>query len=295
MFDFAYSYHKHVTPRLLQLRYGRCFDKVRTLGMFIGYPRSGHSLMGALLDAHPQMLFSQDLNITGLIEKPNYGRVQIFGTVLERSREFARSGATGLGHEQGGPRYPFKVPNQYQGRQEGDLLVVGDKQAPATTLTIGRNPALYHELEKRLGVQLRLIHMIRNPFINISGIYRVKNGRGLINSLQESIDYYFKLCDFVSVIAKIPGGRVIDVRIEEVIAKPEQEFKRLSEFLEVDFSDQYVADCRTVLFEKPRQDVSDIPWSTETVMQVAERSRGVSWLDGYEVPETMEAFVKESR
>jgi len=34
-------------------RYRRHFDAVRTFCLFIGYPRSGHSLVGSLLDAHP--------------------------------------------------------------------------------------------------------------------------------------------------------------------------------------------------------------------------------------------------
>ena len=29
------------------------FDDLKTYCMFLGYPRSGHSLIGALLDAHP--------------------------------------------------------------------------------------------------------------------------------------------------------------------------------------------------------------------------------------------------
>ena len=31
--------------------------------MFIGYPRSGHSLVGAILDAHPEMIVAHEYNI----------------------------------------------------------------------------------------------------------------------------------------------------------------------------------------------------------------------------------------
>ena len=38
----------------------RLFDGVETFVMFIGYPRSGHSLIGSLLDAHPEIIVSHE-------------------------------------------------------------------------------------------------------------------------------------------------------------------------------------------------------------------------------------------
>ena len=31
------------------------FDDLKAFVMFVGYPRSGHSIVGALLDAHPHL------------------------------------------------------------------------------------------------------------------------------------------------------------------------------------------------------------------------------------------------
>ena len=38
------------------------FKTVEKYCMFIGYPRSGHSLIGALLDAHPNIIIAHELN-----------------------------------------------------------------------------------------------------------------------------------------------------------------------------------------------------------------------------------------
>ena len=38
------------------------FEKLQAYCMFIGYPRSGHSLVGSLLDAHPNIIIAHELN-----------------------------------------------------------------------------------------------------------------------------------------------------------------------------------------------------------------------------------------
>ena len=41
----------------------KLYDGVETFLMFIGYPRSSHSLVGALLDAHPQIIIANEYHI----------------------------------------------------------------------------------------------------------------------------------------------------------------------------------------------------------------------------------------
>ncbi|MBV6654043.1 MAG: hypothetical protein KI786_09830, partial [Mameliella sp.] len=38
------------------------YEKINKGIFFIGYPRSGHSILGALLDAHPQVALSHELD-----------------------------------------------------------------------------------------------------------------------------------------------------------------------------------------------------------------------------------------
>ena len=37
-------------------------DNVRIFFIFLGYPRSGHTILGALMDAHPNMVISHQYN-----------------------------------------------------------------------------------------------------------------------------------------------------------------------------------------------------------------------------------------
>ena len=38
------------------------FETIQLYCMFVGYPRSGHSLVGTLLDAHPDIVIAHELD-----------------------------------------------------------------------------------------------------------------------------------------------------------------------------------------------------------------------------------------
>lgn len=39
------------------------YNDIETFVMFIGYPRSSHSLVGSILDAHPEIIISNEYHI----------------------------------------------------------------------------------------------------------------------------------------------------------------------------------------------------------------------------------------
>jgi hypothetical protein len=64
------------------------FDQVENFCMFIGYPRSGHTLVGSLLDAHPNIILADELNALKFIEA-GFSERQIFYLLLRNSRRRA--------------------------------------------------------------------------------------------------------------------------------------------------------------------------------------------------------------
>ena len=41
----------------------KLYDGVETFAMFIGYPRSSHSLVAAILDAHPEVIIAYEYHV----------------------------------------------------------------------------------------------------------------------------------------------------------------------------------------------------------------------------------------
>jgi hypothetical protein len=63
------------------LRQKKRFENVGTYFMFIGYPRSGHSLIGSLLDAHPNIVCAHELGVLRYL-LCRFRRDQIFSLLL---------------------------------------------------------------------------------------------------------------------------------------------------------------------------------------------------------------------
>lgn len=103
------------------------YDDVDTLLLFIGYPRSRHTLVSALLDAHPNIILSNELNLIGSYKNnPDWRKIEMFDKISKRSYMSATWGirarqanGTVSNYEQLG----YKVPNQFQGTFDQKLKV----------------------------------------------------------------------------------------------------------------------------------------------------------------------------
>ena len=60
----------------------RLYDGVETFVLFIGYPRSSHSLVGAILDAHPEIIIPHEYNLLGQWDQ--------FRTAIQKQRNLEK-------------------------------------------------------------------------------------------------------------------------------------------------------------------------------------------------------------
>jgi hypothetical protein len=94
---------------------------VETYCLFIGHARSGHSIVGALLDAHRQIVISDELDALRYVPY-GFDRWQLTYGSLDIARRQALTQRRKAGR--GGQTYSYHVPGQWQGRAN-DLRVVG--------------------------------------------------------------------------------------------------------------------------------------------------------------------------
>jgi hypothetical protein len=142
-------------------RYRELFAGVKTYCMFLGYPRSGHSLVGSLLDAHPNVIIAHELDVLKHVQA-RFSTNQIFYLLLENSRKLA---ARGRGYS----GYSYEVANQWQGRFR-ELHVIGDKKGGGSSTRLHSNPGLLDSLCKTIGIKTKFVHVIRNPYDCITTI-----------------------------------------------------------------------------------------------------------------------------
>jgi len=251
----------------------KAFRDLATYCTFVGYPRSGHSIVGSLLDAHPRMIVAHELDALKYLEA-GFDRDRILSLLLYKSRLFKRRGAVSSG-------YTYKVPNQWQGEFE-KLEVIGDKKGAGTVKRIQDRPELLDRYLKTVDLPMKFVHVLRNPYDNISTIFTRKQAKlDTPPSLDESADYYFSLCETVASIKRRVGDDMIDVRLEDFIADPRATLARVCGFLGLDAPDGYLDDCASIVYESPNKSRNKVTWTAEQTESVASRMREFSFLDGY--------------
>jgi hypothetical protein len=237
--------------------------------MFTGYPRSGHSLVGSLLDAHPDMVIAHEMNALGFVQY-GFRRNQLYALVMNNSRVIAREG-----REQTG--YSYEVPNQWQGRFR-ELRVIGDKNARGATIRIQRSPQLLDRLQRVVRDPVRFIHIVRNPYDNISTMAKRGNF-----TLEHAASIYVGLSETVlSIKRRVGDDNVIVVRHESIIADPKVALKELCGFLGVSSPDDYLEDCASIVYDSPHKSRHEAPWTPELIADVGRQVRRFPFLDGYE-------------
>jgi hypothetical protein len=241
------------------------FHDVRVFCLFLGYPKSGHSLVGALLDAHPDVAISHELHALKYAAA-GFREHQIYHLILKRSSDFSRGG-----RERGG--YVYDVAGQWQGRHR-NLRVIGDKKGEGTTLWL---PSQLDRLRRRIGAALRFIHVVRNPFDNIARIALRRE-----KTLEAAADHYFALCATVTALERRLGsGELFEIRHEVFVRDPRSSLVRLCGFLGIDPSPEYLEACSRVVSPTPHRSRFDAPWSHRLIADVQARMRAIRYLEGY--------------
>ncbi len=246
------------------------FNNLQAYCMFVGYPRSGHTLIGSLLDAHPDMVIAHELDALKylpLIVNKN----QLYSMLLERSRWFCRIGRQWTG-------YSYEVPGQWQGKFR-KLQVIGDKKGGMSTLRLRENPDLIYKLQKIVGIPVKFIHVVRNPYDNITTIL---NKTSNLYGLSESIVYYFTHCEtIVDLKSCISEKDIYEVALELFIEDPKRYLGEMCIFLGVDVDEEYLDACAKLIFSSPKRTRDRVNWTSEDENNVKQRIQDFEFLSIY--------------
>jgi Sulfotransferase family len=254
----------YVRSFLEGVRHRGNFADVERYCFFLGYGRSGHTLLGELLNAHREVVVSNELDTLKYVTQ-RFTRAQVFGLILERDRAFGAAGRVWTG-------YDYMVPNQFQGRCER-LRVIGDKKGGTTSLRLERNPDLLETLRRMVRVPIRTLHVTRNPFDNIGRLHLRRQ-----TTLEWAIKHYEAWCRGVKIArTSLSSDEILDIRYEDFVSWPEGSLVDMCKFLGVEPYPDYLADCTSIV-HAPTQRARDlVEWP------IRDRDRVLRLIDEYEV------------
>ena len=250
------------------------FRDVRTFCFFVGHNKSGTSLVGGLLDAHPKVILSDEVDALQYVEA-GFSRDQIFHLLRKGANAEARKGRVTARRLQ---PYSYWVQGGWQGRIADTPLAVGDSTSGSTTRRLGTTPDLLDRLPRLMaGVDVRIIQVIRNPFDPIS--VSIVRGR---RTFQDAVDRYFGACEtLVDIRRRVGPSSLMEVRYETFVADPERGLETVCRFVGVDAEPDYLSACAHIIRRRPDRSREMVKWTQPWIERVEQQIAHFDFLDGY--------------
>lgn len=271
-FEAADLQRRRLSSRVTAWRERDRYDAVRTFCLLIGHTKSGGSLLGALLDAHPNAVLADEVDALEYFSA-GFTPHQIFSLLEKGARREAMKGRVTARRLE---PYSLAVPGQWQGRTT-TLRTIGDSKAGIATQRLGADPTLIDRLDAHLGgVELRFVHVVRNPFDPISAM--MLRGK---RTFAGACDRYFANCTILHDLhTRLPMTRILTVRYENMVAEPAEQLAAACRFLGLETDDAYVTACASVVGARPPER-EQVDWSEPEIEQVMTAMTKYPFLDGY--------------
>lgn len=296
-------------PRLLTgllpaLIYGAKGWNIKRYALFIGYPRSGSTLLGALLNAHPEVVISHEAFSTGhdpdrhprnIKNAAAIGKWIIVRRILDHDRSMTS-------YERMAD-YSYVVNGALQGRCTR-LRVIGDKDSFPYTRCLYNWPWVLDSLRHHMGVPIRAFFTYRNPYDMLAAGYlrRLRNKRSntaipsslldydptdveklqmeqdFLSSNKTHLDLSRKLVEVLSLFSE---DEIFPIKHEDFIASPRGNLRSVCEFLGVQCTEEYLKACATIVRTSPHKTRFKVRWTSEQKARVAEVIRKYPWFQDY--------------
>lgn len=236
------------------------FGSLKYFCMFIGYPYSGHSLVGSIIDAHPNAAISHELHV-GRLLKRGFTKERIFSMILLNSIKFAQEGRTWN-------NYSYAIPGEWNGRFE-KLKVIGDKKGGRSSKFFSKKTEIFDAVGDNMGLPVKYIHVMRNPYDMISTLFR-KTINPNTDSLKIAIEKFIKRIERTNQIRNSLNGKDLhDMYHEQVLAEPEEAITSLFRFLDLDVPEGFIENCKKVIYPNPHKSRFEATWTAEDIDIVA--------------------------
>ena len=278
-------------------------QQVKKFVFFVGYGRSGHSIVASLMDAHPNVIIAHEFylfdELPGLFRRRqlNDTRLKLYDRLYYSSYSSARSGWRSSKVTSKG--YNLNLNGSWQG-QFDRLEVIGDKTGGSTAMLYHDHPEVFKSRLWLLDVVTRVphvaIHVVRNPYDMIATVAMFQASADVNKyKVEASIHNKFKRIDFIKMaadivlskaeaVAKMVGDCKLDlleIHLEDLIADPSTVIRRICGFLGVSCTEEYVDACKQKLFRKASHSRELVEWPESVQKRIEAAIKQFSFFQRY--------------
>jgi hypothetical protein len=247
--------------------------RVRTWFVFVGHTKSGGSLLGAMLDAHPDVVCADEMGLVSYADSW-YSQRQLVHVAVKNSRREAMKGRVTARRL---TPYSLAVGGQHQGATASPIAV-GDSRAGPTTRALADDAGRIDRLATKLDpADLLFVHVVRNPFDPIAAMV-LRGGRSPAEATQD----YAEQCRRLEVLRSgLLSGRVLTVRYEDLVSAPRQTLSEVCRFLGVDVVPTHLDACVELVDGGRTPERNTIEWLDCDVARVEGVIARFDFLAGY--------------
>lgn len=189
--------------------------------LFLGHAHSGHSIIGAMIDAHPDACITNETNIVKAIHQYQLNKQQVIALLLDTYKTHT----TGWQNSE----YFYNLNQTHQGVIDKPTLI-GDKKAGGSTRVLHNSPHVFDYILKQFGSSLRIIYVARNPVdIIASYAYYMKQPPSMFHVNRFNENYQA----VISAMEKTPKKQWLTVSQEAFINTPYKIMLEIYTFLEL--------------------------------------------------------------
>ena len=247
------------------------FGSVKTCFLMIGHTKSGGSLLGGMLDAHPQVVCADELGLARILFETGDADAGFRLALRNARREYDRGRVTSRRVDP----YSLRIPGSHQGTTDGAVVAVGDSRGGPTTRYLADLPSRIERIRDVLDpIDMRFVHVVRNPFDPIAFMV-VRGGR----SVGDAIADYAGQCERVSMLAD--GQTAVRmIRYEDLVSRPGATVSGICDFLRIPIEEAHVKGCEE-LVRPVRPERHRIDWSPADILAVEALIKRFDFLRGY--------------
>ena len=271
-------------------------NNIEKFVFFIGYARSGHSIIGSMMDAHPNMMIANEYGVFHklTINQTSWDKASIFDELYRRSYCDATCGWRSSAVDFKGYTLSLNAQGRYT-----TLKVIGDKSGGRTSKHYAHFPSdfteMYKKLLQTLNVPIRVVHVVRNPFDMISSrvLYaeRVHDqfATGEISTTNKYdgrskmawTNTVFEEVKAVDDMIKTVNLTVLEIHSADFIRDPKHTLRSICTFLDLQCPEDYLQACydKTYRSESRTRDV--LVWDEQEIEDIESEMKQYTFLRRY--------------
>ena len=267
-------------------------DRIKSFLFFVGHARSGHSIVGAVLDSHPHVVIAHEEDLFHKLVDvyKDYSKSQIFNTLWNNSYMSAIDGLRTHTDQARKKGYTLAIDGLYQGKYQSYIDVIGDKRGGFTADMMAKNfsqwESVFLKLKSTVGLPMKVIRVIRNPYDNIATIILIKCREFIgkvIKEIKESdkiiscnhpdlvddvINSYFESFQGVERVKAKYNLDIIEVHGQNLTANPRKVISELCSFLQITCDDNFLNICSSKIFPTESKTRYKLKWREEQILKI---------------------------